>query len=144
MATESMFSDLNKMIDQLGKDKGIDKQVIIDAVTQGMLIAARKVYGTYRDIEASYNEDTGEIELFQFNEVVDAEKFEDEEIEITLEEARKLDPEAQLNDSIGIKLDTSDLGRIAAQTAKQIILQQVRDAEREIIFNEFYSIDFFA
>lgn len=137
MATESMFSDLNKMIDQLGKDKGIDKQVIIDAVTQGMLIAARKVYGTYRDIEASYNDETGEIELFQFNEVVDEKDFEDEEIEITLDEARKLDPDAQLHDSIGIKLDTSDLGRIAAQTAKQIILQQVRDAEREIIFNEF-------
>lgn len=137
MATESMFSDLNKMIDQLGKDKGIEKQIIVDAVTQGMLVAARKIYGTYRDIEASYNEETGEVELFQFNEVVDDESFEDEEIEITLDEARKLDPEAQLNDSIGIKLDTSQLGRIAAQTAKQIILQQVRDAEREIIFNEF-------
>lgn len=139
MATENMFSDLNKMIDQLGKDKGIDKQLIVEAVTQGMLVAARKVYGTYRDIEASYNEDTGEVEIYQFNEVVDAAAFEDEEIEITLEDALKLDPEAQLQDSIGIKLDTSELGRIAAQTAKQIILQKVRDAERDIIFNEFES-----
>lgn len=137
MASDNMFSDLNKMIDQLGKDKGIDKQVIVEAVTQGMLVAARKVYGTYKDIEASYNDETGEVELFQFNEVVTDEAFEDEQIEIILDDARKLDPEAQLNDSIGIKLDTSELGRIAAQTAKQIILQQVRDAEREIIFNEF-------
>lgn len=137
MSNEAMFSDLNRMIEQLGKEKGIDKQVIVDAVVQGMLVAARKVYGTYREIEASYNEDTGEVELFQFNEVVDEETFEDEEIEITLKEARKLDPEAQLNDHIGIKLDTTELGRIAAQTAKQIIMQKVRDAEREIIFNEF-------
>ncbi len=137
MAADGMFSDLNRMIDQLGKDKGIEKKLIIDAVVQGMLVAAKKVYGTYRDIEAQYNEETGEVELFQFNEVVPDEDFEDEEIEITMENARKLDPEAQMHDQIGIKLDTSDLGRIAAQTAKQIILQKVRDAEREIIFNEF-------
>lgn len=136
---EGMFSDLNRIIEQLGKDKGIDKKLVIDAVVQGMLVAARKMYGTYRDIEASYNEETGEVELFQFNEVVLPENFEDEEIEITIEEARKLDPEAQLADHIGIKLDTSDLGRIAAQTAKQIIMQKVRDAERDIIFNEFES-----
>lgn len=137
MAADGMFSDLNRMIEQLGKDKGIEKKVIIDAVVQGMLVAARKIYGTYRDIEAQYNDETGEVELFQFNEVVTDEAFEDEEIEITLDEARKLDPEAQLSDNIGIKLDTSELGRIAAQTAKQIIMQKVRDAEREIIFNEF-------
>jgi len=135
--SDGMFSDLNRMIEQLGKDKGIEKKVIIDAVTQGMLVAARKIYGTYRDIEAQYNEETGEVELFQFNEVVEDDKLEDEEIEITLTDARKLDPEAQLSDNIGIKLDTSELGRIAAQTAKQIIMQKVRDAEREIIFNEF-------
>jgi transcription termination/antitermination protein NusA len=137
MSSEGMFSDLNRMIELLGKEKGIEKQVIVEAVVQGMLVAARKVYGTYREIEASYNDDTGEVELFQFNEVVPEEDFEDEEIEITLKDAKKLDPEAQLHDHIGIKLDTTDLGRIAAQTAKQIIMQKVRDAEREIIFNEF-------
>lgn len=136
---ENVFSNLSRMIEQVGKDKGIDRDLIIDAVKQGMLVAARKVYGTYRDIEATYNEETGEVELYQFNEVVSDEEFEDEEIEITLDDARELDPDAQLHDSIGIKLDTSDLGRIAAQTAKQIIMQKVRDAEREIIFNEFES-----
>ena len=134
-----MFSDLSRVIEQVGKDKGIDRQVIVDAVIQGMLVAARKKYGTYREIEASYNEDTGEIELFEFKEVVEREKFIDEEVEIPLDEALKLDPGAQIDDSIGIKLDSSDLGRIAAQTAKQIIMQRVRDAEREIIFNEFES-----
>lgn len=137
MATEGMFSELGRVIEMVGKDKGIDRAVIVDAVVQGMLVAARKKYGTYREIEASYNEETGEVELFEFKEVVEPEKFVDEEVEITMPDALKLDPAAQLNDSIGIKLDSSDLGRIAAQTAKQIILQKVRDAEREIIFNEF-------
>lgn len=136
---ENVFSNLSRMIEQVGKDKGIDRDLIIDAVKQGMLVAARKVYGTYRDIEATYNEDTGEVELYQFNEVVPDEDFEDEEIEIRLVDALELDPDAQLHDSIGIKLDTSELGRIAAQTAKQIIMQKVRDAERDIIFNEFES-----
>lgn len=135
--SEGMFSDLSRIIEQVGKDKGIDKQIVVDAVVQGMLTAARKKYGTYPDIEASYNEESGDVELYQFKEVVNAEDFVDEEIEITLEDALKLDPDAQLQDSIGIKLETSDLGRIAAQTAKQIITQRVRDAEREIIFNEF-------
>ncbi len=134
---ENMFSELARVIEQVGKDKGIDKQVVVDAITQGMLLAARKKYGTYREIEASYNEETGEVELFEYKEVVTKEKFIDEEVEITIEEARKLDPAAQLDDSIGIKMDTNDLGRIAAQTAKQIILQKVRDAERDIIFSEF-------
>jgi len=134
---ENLFSDLAKVIDQVGKDKGIDKEVIIDAVKQAMLVAARKKYGTYREIEAQYNEETGEVELYEFKEVVEREKFIDEEVEIPLDEALVLDPGAQLDDSIGIKLDSSDLGRIAAQTAKQIILQKVRDAEREIIFSEF-------
>lgn len=136
---DNMFSDLARVIEQVGKDKGIDRNLVIEAITQGMLVAARKKYGTYREIEASYNEETGEIELFEFKEVVPREKFIDEEVEIPLDEALKLDPQAQLDDSIGIKLDSTELGRIAAQTAKQIIMQKVRDAEREIIFNEFES-----
>jgi transcription termination/antitermination protein NusA len=131
------FSDLSRMIDAVGKEKGIDKKVVIDAVIQGMLVAARKKYGTYRDIEAQYNEDTGEVELFEFKEVVSKEIFCDEEIEIVLEEAREMNPDVQLNDSVGKKLDATELGRIAAMTAKQIITQRVRDAERELIFAEF-------
>lgn len=131
------FSGLSKIIEQVGKDKGIDRQVVVDAIVQGMLVAARKKYGTYREIEAQYNDETGDVELYEFKEVVPDEEFIDEEVEIKLSEALELDPEAQLNDSIGAKLETGDLGRIAAQTAKQIITQKVRDAEREIIFNEF-------
>ena len=134
---DNMFTDLSRVIEQVGKDKGIDKSVVIDAITQGMLVAAKKKYGTYREIEASYNEETGEVELFQFKEVVPREKYIDEEVEIPMDEALVLDPEAEEGDSIGIKMDAGELGRIAAQTAKQIIMQKVRDAERSIIFNEF-------
>lgn len=134
---DTMFTDLSRIIEQVGKDKGIDKQVVIDAVIQGMLVAARKKWGTYREIEAQYNEESGEVELFEFKEVVNDEDFVDEEVEIKMSEALELDPDAQLNDTIGTKLESGDLGRIAAQTAKQIITQRVRDAERDIIFNEF-------
>lgn len=137
MAADNVFSNLSRMIEQVGKDKGIDKQIVIDAVIQGMLVAARKKWGTYREIEAQYNEESGEVELFEFKEVVADEEFIDDEVEIKLSEALELDPEAQLHDSIGARLETNDLGRIAAQTAKQIITQRVRDAERDIIFNEF-------
>lgn len=134
---DNVFSDLSRLIDQLGKDKGIDKAVVIEAIEQGMELAARKKYGTYREIEAKYNDEIGEVELFEFKEVVKDEDFIDEEVEIKLSEALELDPEAQLNDSIGRKLESGDLGRIAAQTAKQIIMQKVREAERDIIFAEF-------
>ncbi len=135
MAAE--FSDLARMIDSIGKEKGIDRNLIIDAVSQGMLMAARKKYGTYREIEASYNEELGEVELYEFKEVVQPENFVDEEVEIKLAEGRELDPECQIGDYIGVKLDSSGLGRIAVQAARQIITQKVRDAERDIIFQEF-------
>ena len=137
MASNNVFSDLSKLIEQMGKDKGIGREVVIEAIKQGMLTAARKKYGTYIDIEVVYHEGSGEVDLYQFKEVVEADKFEDEEIEIILEEALKLDPETQIKDSIGIKLETNGLGRIAAHAAKQIILQKVRDAEYKIIFSEF-------
>lgn len=134
---ENLFSDLNRMIEQVGKDKGIDKQIVVDAVVQGMLVAARKKYGSYRDIEAMYNDDIGEVELVEFKEVVKEEDYIDDQVEITLPEAQELDSEAQVGDSIGISLDTKELGRIAAQTARQIIIQKVRDAERDVIHAEF-------
>ncbi len=131
------FSSLDKLIETIVRDKGIQKQIVIDAIVQGMLLAARKKYGTYKEIESSYNEDSSEIELHQFKEVVDPETFVDEEVEIKLAEAKELDPECKIGDYIGIKMDSSDLGRVAVQTAKQIIMQKVRDAEHEIIFQEF-------
>lgn len=132
-----MIVELNRVVEQIEKDKGIPRQILIEALEQAMLSAARKKLGYYGDLETHYNSEAGEIELFQFRTVVDEEVVEDELIEISLKDALKLDPDATIGDSIGQKLPTVELGRIAAQTAKQVIIQKMRDAERDIIFQEF-------
>jgi len=129
-----MPSNLNYVIEQVGKDKGIDRKVIIEALEQAVLTASRKKYGHQGEIEVHYNEEIGEIELFQFKQVV--EEVVNPSSEISIKEARALDNEVQIGDSLGVKLDT-DFGRIGAQTAKQVIIQKVRDAERENVYNEF-------
>lgn len=130
-----MLAELGRVIEQVSKDKGIPKEILIEALEAAMLTAARKKFGQEREIEAHYNQEMGEVELFQFRTVV--ENIEDPHTEVTMEEAHVLDPEAELGDSIGEKLDTTHFGRIAAQTAKQVIIQKVRDAEQEIVYNEY-------
>ena len=122
-------------IEQIVKEKGIDRTVVIDAMEQAVLTAANKKYRNTRDLEARYNLDSGEVELFEFVTVV--EEVLDSYKEIDLEEAREIDPEVEVGDSLGEKLDASGFTRIAAQTAKQVIIQKVREAERETIFNEY-------
>jgi len=122
-------------IEQIVKEKGIDRDVVIEAMEQAVLTAANKKYRNTRDLEARYNQDSGEVELFEFVTVV--EEVLDSYKEIDLEEAREIDPEVEVGDSLGEKLDASGFTRIAAQTAKQVIIQKVREAERETIFNEY-------
>ena len=131
-----MQQDLNRVIEQVSKEKGIDKAILINALENAMVSAAKKTFGHQRKIEAQYNPDLGEVELFEAKVVVGEVK--DPSVEITLEEAREnFDPDAEVGDELLSKLDTSSFGRIAAQAAKQNIVQRVRDAEREIIYNEF-------
>lgn len=122
-------------IEQIVKEKGIDRTVVIEAMEQAVLTAANKKYRNTRDLEARYNPDSGEVELFEFVTVV--EEVLDSYKEIDLDEAREIDPEVEVGDSLGEKLDASGFTRIAAQTAKQVIIQKVREAERETIFNEY-------
>jgi N utilization substance protein A len=129
-----MPSNLSFIIDQVGKDKGIDRKVIIDALEQAVLTASRKKYGHQGEIEVHYNEEAGEVELFQFKQVV--EEVMNPASEISLEEGKALDSEVEIGDSLGVKLNT-DFGRIGAQTAKQVILQKVREAERDNVYIEF-------
>jgi len=126
---------LKHAIEQIVKEKGIDRQVVVEAMEQAVLTAANKKYRNTRELEAHYNSDTGEVELFEFVVVVD--EVEDSYKEISLEEAREIDPDVEIGDSLGEKLDSSGFTRIAAQTAKQVIIQKVREAERETIFNEY-------
>jgi len=107
-----MIQNLNYFIEQVGRDKGIDRQVIIEALEDALLKASKKRYGPHKDIEAHYNEESGEIEIFQFKNVV--KKVEDADLEISLKEAQGMDPESEIGDGLGIKLSINDLGRIAA------------------------------
>jgi len=126
---------LDRILSEIRREKGIDKPVIIEALKAALLTAARKKYGPKVELEAQFNPELGEIELFNFRTVV--EKVRNEFREISLEEARLLDPEVEIGDSLGVKLDTKEFGRIAAQTAKQVIIQKIRDAEGENIFHDF-------
>ena len=131
-----MQQDLNRVIEQVSKEKGIDKSILIGALENAMISAAKKTFGHERQIEAQFNPELGEVELFETKKIV--ELITAPESEITLQEAREtLDPEAELGDELLTKLDSSSFGRIAAQAAKQNIVQRVRDAEREIIYNKF-------
>jgi N utilization substance protein A len=130
-----MISDLARLIDIVHRDKSIPRDTLIEVIEDAMVAAARKRYSQERSFEAQYNEDLGEVELIEFKTVVDG--VEDENEEIDLEEARLEDPGCQVGDELGFILRIEDLGRIAAQTAKQVIIQRIRDAEREMTFNEF-------
>ncbi len=122
-------------IEILSKEKGIDPQIVVDAVKDAMLVAARKHFRTTEDLTAEFDERSGAIQIFAVKKVV-AEVL-DPINQLTLEEALRIDPAAQLDGEIRIPKSTEALGRISAQTAKQVILQKVREAERETIHSEF-------
>ncbi len=131
-------SELARVIESVGKDRGIKREIIISALEQAILSAAQKRYGPNAVLEAHYNSESGEIDLFLFKKVVESEpEMLEESEEINIDEARVLDPECNIGDELGVKVEGPGFGRIDAQTAKQVIFQKVRDAEREIIYNEF-------
>ncbi len=130
-----MQSDLNRVIEQVSKEKGMDRSIIVEALESAMLSAAKRTFGQKR-IEAKFNPDIGEVELFEIKTVV--ERVENTETEIDLDTARKtIDPDAEVEDELLSKLPAAAFGRIAAQVAKQSVIQKVREAERELIYNEF-------
>jgi N utilization substance protein A len=126
---------LYQTIDQLSREKGIDPQIIIAAVEDAMLVATRKYYKTAEDLESHFNKETGAVEVFAVKKVV--EEVADVDHEIGLDAAQKLDPEAAVEGLVRIPKSTVPLGRIAAQTAKQVIFQKVREAERDTIYAEY-------
>tara|TARA_Y100001954_G_scaffold238274_1_gene305093 strand:- start:602 stop:1969 length:1368 start_codon:yes stop_codon:yes gene_type:complete len=129
------MSELKKAIDQISKDRGIDRDLLVDTLEEAVRSAVARKYGETMDIEVSFNEDNGEIEVFEFKVVV--EEVHDPISEISLEDAREHDPNARVDDEMGFPVKIEDLGRIAAQSAKQVIIQRMRDAEQEIIYEEY-------
>ncbi|MBN1930345.1 MAG: transcription termination/antitermination protein NusA [Desulfobacterales bacterium] len=130
-----LITDIKRVIEQVSRDKGIDREVLIKALEEALKSAAKKKFGNKIDIEVKYNEEAGEIEVFQFKEVV--EEVTEPDLQISFEEGCKLDPECEIGDSLGTKMDTSTFGRIAAQSAKQVIIQKMKDAERDAVYSGF-------
>ncbi|MBW2175874.1 MAG: transcription termination/antitermination protein NusA [Deltaproteobacteria bacterium] len=130
-----LITDIKRVVEQISRDKGIDRGILIKALEEALRSAAKKKYGSKVDIEAQYVEETGEIEVFQFKEVV-AEVIEPD-LQVDLENGRILDPECEIGDSLGTKMDASTFGRIAAQSAKQVIIQKMKDAERDAVYSNF-------
>ncbi|PWU11090.1 MAG: transcription termination/antitermination protein NusA [Terriglobia bacterium] len=122
-------------IEILSKEKGIDPQIVLDAVKDAMLIAARKHYRTNEDYIADMDPKTGAIQLYAVKKVVEA--VTDPAHEMTMSEARRIDSSAEIGSEVRIPKNTEALGRISAQTAKQVIFQKVREAERETVFLEY-------
>jgi N utilization substance protein A len=129
------FSELGRMIETLGKDRGIDKRVVIKAIEQAFLVTARKKYGIQGEYETRYNDAEDEIEIYQYKNVVDSVK--DPIVEIIINDAKVLDNDVELGDQLGIRIENPNFTRVDVQTARQIIFQKVRDAEREILFSDF-------
>lgn len=151
---------LSHIIDQVSREKGIDPKILIETMEQAILTAAKRTFGANREIEARFNDESGQVDLFQYLTVVD--DVTDKEREISFSDAKRYGLEADLGEELGFQIfylteDTdrarqqdkefgdllglsqarSGFGRIAAQTAKQVIIQRIRDAERENIFNEY-------
>lgn len=130
-----MATELKRLIDQVSREKGIDRLTLIHTLEEAIKSAIKKKYGSRLDLDVTYNEEYGEIEAFQFKEVV--EDVTDPDKQVSVRDALALDPESELGDELGIRMDTETLGRIAAQSAKQVIIQKMKDAEREVVYEEF-------
>jgi N utilization substance protein A len=132
-----MASLLYQTIEQISREKHIDPEVIVAAIEDAMVVAARKYYRTEEDIRSKFNAETGQVDVFSVHTVV--EEVNDPLREISLNEARRQKPDVEVGGEITAAKPTDVLGRIAAQTAKQVILQKVREAERDTIYNEFHT-----
>ncbi len=134
-----MASELYNTIDALSREKGIDPQIVVSAVEDAIVVATRKYYKTQENLRAQLDKDTGKIRAFSVRTVVEApEQVEDPLLQVTLEEARKSDPNIEVGGELQTpKVTEGILGRIAAQIAKQVIFQKVREAERDTVYNEY-------
>ena len=133
-----MASVLYQSIETLSKDKGIEPEIVVGAVEDAIALATRKYYKTQENMRAELDKETGEIRAYVFKTVVEGpEQVEDEINQLTLEQARALAPEVEVGGELRFYKDTTPLGRIAAQMAKQVIFQKVREAERDTVFLEY-------
>ncbi|MBQ9407731.1 MAG: transcription termination factor NusA [Desulfovibrio sp.] len=132
-----MNLELKKAIDQISKDKGLDRDMLVTTLEEAVRTSVQRRFNDNIDVEVNYNEETGDIEVYQFKVVMEDGDVANDDTQIELSEARLHDPSVQIDDEVGFRVRVEDLGRIAAQSAKQVIIQRMRDAEHEIIYNEY-------
>ena len=133
-----MASELYNVIDALSREKGIDPQIVVNAVEDAIVVATRKYYKSQENLRAELDKESGQIRAFAVRTIVDGpEQIEDPLVQITLEDAKRIDPAAEVGGELRTYKPTDVLGRIAAQLAKQVIFQKVREAERDTIYNEY-------
>ncbi len=123
-------------IEQLEKEKGISKDILIDTLVTALQTAYKKNFGSTQNVRVDFSETTGEIKVYSSRLVVE-EILEDDTIEIPIEEAKEIDPSYEIGDTIEEEVTPKDFGRIAAQTARQVVVQRIREAERNIIFDQY-------
>ncbi len=133
-----MASELYNSIDLLSREKGIDPRIVVSAIEDAIVVATRKFYKSQENLHAELDKDSGQIRAFAVKEIVETpEQVTDANLQITLDDARKQDPKAEIGGQLRIYKPTDVLGRIAAQLAKQVIFQKVREAERDTVYNEY-------
>jgi transcription termination/antitermination protein NusA len=134
-----MASELYNTIDALSRDKGIDPQIVVTAVEDAIVVATRKYYKSQENLRAHLDKDTGKIRAYAVKTIVESpEQIEDPNLQVTIDDARKSDANAAVGGELQIPKETEGiLGRIAAQLAKQVIFQKVREAERDTVYNEY-------
>src|SRR6202451_2168370 len=132
-----MANQLYQTIELISREKHIEPEIIVAAIEDAMVVAARKYYRTEEELRSKFNPESGQIDVYSVHTVV--EEVADPLREISLTEARKRNPEIEVGGEVTANKPTDVLGRIAAQPAKQVILQKVREAERDTIYNEFHT-----
>lgn len=130
-----MNREFIKAVEQIEKEKGVSKDLLMEAIESALVSAYRKNYGTQQNVRVSIDRDTGEVEVYTRRTVV--EESTNDFLEISLEDAKAIDPNYELDDVIERLIAPKDFGRIAAQTAKQVVVQRIREAERGIVFEDF-------
>ncbi len=130
-----MSKEMLNALDALEAEKGISKEIVIDALEAALVSAYKRHYGQAQNVEVEFDQKKGNIHVYAVKEVT--EEVMDSQLEVSLKEAMTINPAYEIGDKIRFEVTPKDFGRIAAQTAKQVILQRVREAERTIIYNEF-------
>lgn len=132
-----MNTEFIQALNELVKDRGIDRDVLLETIEQALTSAYKKNFGSAQNVRVDMNRETGDIKVYSQRVVVDESDLYDNFLEIELSEARKINPNYELGDILEYEVTPKDFGRIAAQTAKQIVVQKIREAEREMTYNEF-------